>query len=233
MKEIMLQGDDGDPSRVWGVMLFPSDPQLWNQYAAWRRLETDTAAGQTVLVDKQTLELLKKGVPSEKDLEQTIVDRTRKATVAGLVLSAIYVMDKFSIPEPSINKAIDFARYYAMKAKQYGDGSKMNRSRRIIREHWDEFKPVAHLWAAKELNRDYPFAPEREVLSPEYFGTFLGVAKGLLEFGVSFIPFRARPSVPILDRELLWQIPEAIPIRNLKSDCQSIRMTKFFKSYRA
>ena len=121
-------------------------------------------------------------------------------------------MHTFDLEEPSMRKAIFVAREYAKQPDVvYGDGSKMDTSEPMLRKHWTHFRPVAHLWAALQIDQAYSFTDgERNVFAPEVFPTFLGVAATMFEFGVSFVPFRAKLHVPILDPSNCWTLPESV-----------------------
>src|SRR5262249_10338561 len=147
---------------VMSIMLFPNDQGLREQYFAVQRVRMevlDAKDGDLLQVDAQTLRFLL-DAPRYEQLSNLTRLSTKRAIVAGDLLAALYLMDRFSVREPSINKAIHIAQRYAQGAK-YSDGTELDSSERKIREHWQEFRPVAHLWAAQRLNEAYPFAPQK------------------------------------------------------------------------
>lgn len=235
MPTIELHGTPEDIGWVLSVMTFPNDRALREQRFAVdlvrANLLSEVARADRMEVDRKTLQLLI-DAPSYGDLQQMTAEAAKKAYVAGDMLSVLYLMDRFSLPEPSLRKAMFVAGQFAAKAT-YGDGSKMDKSEPKLREAWSDFQSVAHLWAAMLLNQAYPFAPEDSLFSPEYFPTFLQVSASIYEFGCTFIPFRMNPRKPILDAAVCWALPESIVPRHLQSDRRPILVEKTLKRYRA
>jgi hypothetical protein len=234
MPTIELHGTPDDLGWVYSVMTFPRDQQQREQYFAVQLARSRLLAGmttETLEVDRKTLQLLIEA-PSYSALKQQTTDNSKQAMVAGDILAVMYVMDRFRLPEPSMNKAKFVAQEFAKKAT-YGDGSKMNISERKIIEAWDDYRDVAHLWGAFRLNGVYPYAPDREIFTPKHLGTFLGVAAALYDFGKSFVPFRARPRVPILDPESAWKLPPRIAPKHLNSNTRPTLLERTLQRYRA
>lgn len=133
--------------------------------------------------------------PGWSALLEEVVKRTKRATVAGHVLVTMFVMDlckerlpKRGDPGASLDKAIAVMEAWASMDKRFGNGSKFPLSDRTIRNYWDEFRSVAHLWAAKDLNLDpaFQFAPRQEVLNADNLHSLLCMAGQLAEFGCNF-----------------------------------------------
>lgn len=218
-------------------MLFPNEETLREQYYAvlLARYEMQQAESDSAVIELTRNHLgLLIAAPSYADLVGLVADRTKQAIVAGDMLSAIYVMDYFSLSEPSMNKAEFVAAEFSKKAT-YGDGSKIAGSHPAIMNAWNTYKDVAHLWAAYRINEAYSFAPSKpDIFSQQYFPTFLGIASMLYEFGTSFIPLRARPKKPILDALTTWQLPSQIaPIRLTGNPARPTRIENTLKRYRA
>ena len=94
--------------------------------------------------------------------------------------------------------------------------------------------PVAHFWAALEINRAYPFvADQADCFSEKGFTQFLQAAAGICDFGIKFIPKRAKPRKPILDAEKCWILDSNIERLNLKSDIKPENFIKTLKKYKA
>jgi hypothetical protein len=181
-------------------------------------------------VDVFTLKKLL-GAPSLDYFRQLAEVNTRRGVIAGDLLAALYVMDRFKVPEPSFNKALYVAQRYA-EEESYGGGSKLSLSERKIREYWAAFKPVAHFWAAIRLNEVYRFTKGDNVFLSRDFPIFLEVAVELLNFGCSFIPMRAKPKTPILDVSQCWQLPVRISPRELISKRPPDRLLRYLKDYK-
>lgn len=235
MRTIQLDGGPHDLGWVWATMLFPDDQQMREHFFAVqlaRESLVGAKSGGSIEISEDTLQRLI-DAPSFEELKRVTAERTKRAIVAGNILIALYVMDWFSILEPSMNKAKFVAQEFA-KRSTYGDGSQIPRSEPFIIEVWNEFKSVAHLWGALEINKPYPYAPPREVFSKEYFGKFLEVASGISRFGCSFIPFRARPKTSVLDSATLWSLPDWIVPASLPRTAKRPEiLEKTIKKYRA
>ncbi len=69
--------------------------------------------------------------------------------MVGDLLIGMYGMDAFPdhFPEPSVRKAMFFAKEFARKTT-YGDGTRLPTSETTIRKYFSRFSAVAHLWAA-------------------------------------------------------------------------------------
>lgn len=215
-------------------MHFPTDKHLRECFFAveqTRAVTLGVAERDRIETDVKTLRLIIEA-PGYADIKCLVAETTKRAIVAGDILAALYIMERYSIPEPSMNKAVFIVQEYARKAT-YGDGSQICRSERMIREAWQEFRSVAHFWAAFRLNKAYPFVPDRKQFSLAHFGTFLGVAAGLYEFGRAFVPFRAKEKTPLLEAQSSWALPDSIVPRQLKSHTRPLLLEKVVRKYRA
>lgn len=158
--------------------------------------------------------------PSLDALVKTHQTQGKHGHLAGSVLLPLYLMEKTGIPNASLNKVFTLLKNFATSEKAiYADDTKMATSENWHRQQWEQFKPVAHFWAALELNKEnsrYAYAePGTAFKTSEGFVPFLEVAAGILEFGCSFIPKRAYPKVPVLDYSRAWTLPQEIPRRDV------------------
>lgn len=232
MPKITLDGTPNDIGLMRATMLFPNDDVLRRQcfgveltrFKVMECKDTDRLE-----INASDLRLLIEA-PAYDVLKNITAANTKRATVAGDILTALYLMDKFSVPEPSLNKAIFVSMEFA-KSKDgvYGDGTRMNVSERMVLECWNEYKPVAHLWAAFRINGAYPYADDDVFSDPQ----FLEVAVGLFRFGAGFIPARAKNKTPVLDAQKCWALPDSIPARNPVLDRIPDRLLEYLKKYKA
>lgn len=234
MPGIVLSNASQDICWVRALMLFPNkdierERCFCVEMARFNLLECKDT--DRLEIDARSLRLLIEA-PAYDALKDITAVNTKRATVAGDILAMLYLMDRFGVPEPSLNKAIFAAMEFAKTAK-YGDGTRMNVSERMVLECWNEYKPVAHLWGAFRINKAYPFAPDINIFSQEHFAPFLQVAVGLYNFGTQFIPFRAKHKTPVLEAEKCWKLPDSIPPSNLISDRMPDRLLKYLKKYKA
>ena len=234
MPRIDLKSAPDDFYKVFAVMLFPNDDALRNQYFAVetaRVLVADERDSATLGIDASILRLLI-DAPAHQDLTRMRAENSKQGYVAGDLLVSLYLMERFGLPEPSMNKAIFVAQKFAQN-DTFGDGSKINASERMIREAWDQFMPVAHLWATILINQVYPFTSEKEMFSEQGLSPFLQAAVALYEFGIEFIPFRAKVKRPILDPATCWALPRDIRPSKLVSDRKPDYLIEILKKYTA
>ena len=159
-------------------------------------------------------------------------EAAKRACIAADILCTIYLMDRFSLPEPSVNKAVAVVQANAPTAT-YGDGSRMDTSETQIRKYWQEFKPVAHLWAASRINKAYPFTKDHKSMYTDDFESYLQVAQEFTVSASSFIPKRTRPPKPILDAETTWTLPASILPKSLHSKWLPDRLIEILRNYKA
>ncbi|MGC4028934.1 MAG: hypothetical protein QM696_08685 [Steroidobacteraceae bacterium] len=209
MPTIELRGNGEDKIWLLAVMLFPDDPDLQQQYYARNFVAEILATGEEI-TDHITPELLRVLLdsPGRDEMAQRAKAATRKGVVAGDYLGMMFVMSLFptEFGEPSNRKAEHLMARWTAKAS-YGDGEAMPTSRNTIRAYYSQYKDVAHLWAAYRLHHAFPIRPQNEALSSvESRDDLLAIAASIQDWGCSFVPKRARPADPLLDRSTLWGI---------------------------
>ena len=242
MPTIELDGTPHDRLRVQAVTLFPNDSALRDQLFAMYRVSgevRDLAGDQVLPVSAHTLNRLI-DAPGYADMRIRVTEAARRAVIAADVLCVIYLMDKFSLREPkafrepSLNKAFAVIRAYAKEeTTAYGDGSRMDTSVTRIRECWKEFKSVAHLCAARRINKAYPYTEDHKSMYTDGFKSYLQVAQSFYHFGVSFIPKRLKPCEPILNAETSWTLPRSIRPKDPPLERLPDRLIEYLKSYKA
>lgn len=230
--QVELKGTADDGLWVQAIMYFPENEYLrrsWyaSQYVMEYLSELDTNKAE---LNKSTLEILI-NAPSMTDLKNKTSDAVKKGVVIGDILSSIYLMEIFNMPEPSLNKARHIAKGFAKK-NSYGDSSPMYTSEGKIKNILKEYKSVAHLWAAFRLNQAYPFTAHKNIFF-EGLPDFLSVSKGLLDFGLDFVPYRARPKEPILNKQKAWFLPPEIQSSSLISSNYPDGLKELLEDYDA
>jgi len=204
-----------DQSRILAVMYFPNDESLRRAYYSVCLAEhelTETKEDREMAVSADLLEDLI-SAPSKQDLLRQSRKKGKRGMIAGDVLLAVYAMNSFPkyFPEPSIRSAIFLAQRFAEETK-FEDKTELPSSKNAIRDHFNEFRTVAHFWAAFRLQELYPNRPNEDILSStDSVKYFLGIAGTLEDFGCSFVPKRAKPQLPILDPDSIWSPSEAFP----------------------
>jgi hypothetical protein len=200
-------------------MLFPNDESTRESYLNRElALRVCNAAhpSEHVSIEPQMLMALADG-PGMEELSRQAVEATKRGTVAGDMMNLIYEMHGRGVSEPSFGKAIEGYKSFA-PGKKYGDSEALKYSEQTLRNYFDEFRSVAHLWAAFRMNQGpYAYAPDgREIFHDEAsLIKMLGVAKGIQEFASTFIPKRTKPALPIIGVEEQVKIPESIAAMRL------------------
>lgn len=219
-EKLELLGDGLDNGRVMAWMLFPKKPEL--RQAHFVREMTE----QCFIKDRPDAEMASVPVwalkslldaPGRSEMKALAAEATKQGTVAGDLLGMTYVMHLNETDEPSFGKAIEQYKKFALPLR-YGDGEALKRSEATLRQYFNAFESVAHLWAAFRLNQGpYTFtANPRDIFhTPEGLRMLLGVAKAVGEFATSFIPKRKTPPTPVISAGTLVQIPDEIPAMRL------------------
>lgn len=245
MPEISLTDHPHDIGWIRSIMHFPNDEALRNQNYAVEiaqyelgnidylaeKWSTSKSLELDIPLNAECIKLLIEA-PAHSEFKTIRLERTKKGIVAGHILGSLYLMNKFELEEPSMNKAIYVSKEFAKKAK-YGDGTPMH-SETKIKQYWKEYMPVAHFWAALEINRSYTFIPDQaDCFSEKGFAKFLQVTAGIYEFGTKFIPKRAKIKQPFLDPLKCWILDRDIEPLHLVSDIKPDVLIKILKKYKA
>lgn len=225
---------------IWAVeaiMYFPNDESRRDEYLFVEKMYKTLDLRKVVVSPDATLTHRQIDIynlihsRSYQEIMDSIKESSKKGMVAGYVLLVLYIMDRFGMEEPSMNKAIHVAQEYA-KRTEYGDDTEIHRSERFIRKYWDEYKSVAHFWAAFLVNADYPYTPEKTIFNAG-FQTFLEVSAGIYEFGTSYVPARPKTPEPVLDKASSWGLPESVQPCHLQTDIPPIFLIEALKNYKA
>ena len=206
-----------DSQWIRAIQLFPNDLNSRHQYFTMLIMDyksVESKDSDTFEIDAKSLRLII-NAPSFSEFRLKAAQNIKEAIVVGDVLATIYVMVKFNLPEPSLNKAYFVSQQF---------------SERYIKERWVKYKSVAHLWAAQRLLMKEPIPKDIDMACID-LKLFLGVAKELQTFGLNYIPLRAKPQKPVLDNESMWLLQENIEPKTLVSDIQPKYIIKTLKKY--
>lgn len=149
-------------------------------------------------------------LPSVEDVVKRAANDAEKAILAGDILDFIAQMHFAGYKEPSVNKAIYLIQGY-LSTPARGYGKRTGSSEMTIRNSWEKYKSVAHLWAAFRV---YQLAPKNKftnivkMLAGVKLDEFLAVAEHFRLFGESFKPSRIKTHGSILPKEETWRLPE-------------------------
>lgn len=201
-----------DINIISAAMLFPNDEISRKKHLLINQINHDlkNLDMQNFQISRDDLELLLES-PSYESWGKLVAENIKKAIIAGDLCGIIYAMHVFKIPEPSMNKAIHVMKEFANKnGIEYGDGDRLPKSEQTIRNCWNEYRCVAHLWAAFRLNQDYKINDDRRVFTEQGYIPFLEAAAGILGFGMGFVPNRAKRKMPLFDGDGVWKFPDTI-----------------------
>jgi len=130
--------------------------------------------------------------PSWQELRREATERTKRALLAGYIFTFMFLLRLLQDRLPnrgekgaSLAKAKFIVREWALQEGVYGDGTPIPTSEKFIRDCWNDYRDVAHLWAAMEMNRVAEYAPFRQILHPAYADKFFETAAYLQEFGLA------------------------------------------------
>lgn len=217
-----IKGDQYDGLRVQAVMLGPEEPLFQRSFLATglvRGKEWDLP-GPPVRVDRQLLaDLLE--APAYPALVQEVSARTKDATVAGYVLMSLFMMWRFpelhgarTLGGVSLNKGFHFCAYIAREhGWTYGDGTRLPQGETKVKECWNRYRAVAHLWAAHSWNQAFPLADKMDLYRKK-LPEFLNAARYFQMFGREAI--LDKKSARVKERALgedIWMIPDSFPAR--------------------
>ncbi|MGC4395162.1 hypothetical protein [Hydrogenophaga sp. T2] len=219
MNEIQLLGDGRDVARITAWMYYPRDQVLrkmhLERFEVVNTLAQIADEGELLQVRADTMKRLLHG-PSRSEIAHLQAEAVKQGTVAGDLLHLIYQMHQRGLDEPSLGKALKEYQAFSLGPK-YGDKTPLKRAEQTLRDCFEAFAPVAHIWAAFRLNGPFPYVdpPEDLFSTAEGRNRLLGVAKALGEFATTFTPKRTRPAKPVIDPRVLVRISSSIPAMRL------------------
>ena len=195
---------------VMGAMLFPRNASFRASFCLRDRWASLAAkdTGHT-LTSSDLRDLL--SVASGHELSEASKIGTKQGTVAGDLLSLIYEHWRLDGDQPSMRKALSLYRQFAVDRK-YGDGEALKRSDMQLRTYLEAAAPSAHLWAAHRLLKKIKDRGKsyKAAFTAEGMPLFLGVAKELQDFAITYIPKGTKPAKPIIGVQDMLLLPETI-----------------------
>lgn len=220
-------------AHLWSVMTFPKYSQLREQSEIILRftMEIDDFSDENnMVVTAGDLRRLARSM-SEAELRKMRHQAIKRGSIAGGLLLIMYLMDLFNIKDPSMNKAI-YLLQRGSKDHFYGDGESLKSSEKTIRKYWKEYKPVAHLWGALELNNWYHLYDPVDLLTgKENITIFLRMSAALLDFGKDLIPSHSKSNTPLLDYLECWTLPKEIETDPYCLDPEKAKFPSLLKTY--
>ncbi|MBC7619249.1 MAG: hypothetical protein H7293_09750 [Candidatus Saccharibacteria bacterium] len=184
-----------DSKMVQSIMLWPESEEKRHHF-----LTVDSVKGILGSIESNGAEVWETSLiqslldaPSSQEILDQVRYCTKRAVIAGNVFNFMFFMDRLKDRLPprgakgaSINKAIYLATQWAKTGATFGDGSKMLVSDRLVQECWQEYRSVAHLWAAYEINRIFPVSEmNQKFVHPENFQNFMEAGAYMQMFGTT------------------------------------------------
>ena len=106
---------------IWSVMLFPDNDVLRQQRFNIEQVKhriIDENDDALIEIDAHALQLLI-DTPDDATMKDKARERMKEGVVVGDLFAIIYLMDRFQLSEPSMNKAIFITSEFA-KNNKYG-----------------------------------------------------------------------------------------------------------------
>jgi len=229
---------------LYSTMLFPEDKSirdiLYNLKKNEELIETLKAEKQPAAVlPLAQLELLL-ALSTIKDFKQLQEKAQIQGETAGLVLLFIYYLEQSGYREPSIKKAIFLCERY-LKNKKTPNNKKYPTSKPSIRQAWNTYESVAHIWATLIffIHSDIIDGNDAIVNKELIFGSLqlkmLSVSKTFLEFGINTSSTRDKDNKKLIDKKNSWIPPSEIKLETVPLNIETPPkfITDTIKKYRA
>jgi hypothetical protein len=218
MPELITNGEHlHDHLSVMAVMLWPNEDQhvIRNQFYAASIANEMLKSGQSSYrMEAGHLSAIL-DAPGWSELGNQIAQQTKRATIAGYVFAFVYLMDKYSHLLPprgdqggNLDKAYSLAVAWAKTGVTHGDGSPLYANETSVKSCWRVFRPVAHFWAAMELNKGTHAVPSQSLFSSDWLPTYLASVSYLQCYGLQkAMTNKSKGASPyLLGKETAWLI---------------------------
>lgn len=237
----LSEGYEHASAEIHAVMLWPSmeDQEHRRQFCtATQAFELVKSGKRGITVSREMLDALL-DTPSWSSLQADIVQRTRRAVLAGNVMSSMFVAsliedglpDRARKKAKTLTMAYESGRRWAENLGKYGDGLLLPMDQRKWENCWYEFRSVAHIWSAKELLAQFRNVAGKEVATPGGLKLLLELATTIQEFGTNFRMTKKskQGSDILLPRSELWTIDmeRHPPMVLTEEDIAPLRSTDF------
>lgn len=206
-----------DPAAVVSVMAHPEDDSKREQLldVLWVGVLSDAEERRRKKEVSVPIDRLKRALlaPSVEEVISRSKESFWGGSIAGCVFRNIHMMEVYGVGEPSIRKAIWLEIQLNQQQRQ---SKKLPTSEPTIRRYWEDFKSVAHFWAAYlvDCQSDDGVIPHIGVQFCEWqdcqekLRHFLRMAEYFRVWGEEFIPARLKDPKPILSPDKTWRIAE-------------------------
>lgn len=238
-RNLELRGTLEDRWWIYAVMLFPENRTLRDQFFTHKQVEAKLlgCGDKDILeIDARTLATLI-DTPSKSELAKLVAEATKRAVSAGDILASIYLMDLMSktdsrFKRPSLRKALHISMKFALDAK-FGDGEALYRSKSKLEKCLDEYRSVAHFWAAFRLSQAFQLPNLRPGEPVLCSNSFLEVAAGMHDFGTTYALTGNRGEAHVIDISTTWKLPPSVAKTRLTRAHLPDRLLEYLASYEA
>jgi hypothetical protein len=238
MPELTLTKTNFDAFFVYATMAHPDNERYREEFIASQVIHCNqnlTSEDADLHIPKSIMSVLINS-PSLENVTERASKSAYGGAVAGDILLYIAEMHLTGHKEPSVRKAVYLAEDYLANAVD-GYGKKGATSNISIRKCWEEYKTVAHLWAAFrvcQLTPDKDFSNLYDTLFGDNLGQFLAIAEAYRHFGEVFKPSRIKSQESLLPKNKTWRVPEdyKLPSINLGVTGMSKWMVARLKTFK-
>lgn len=231
---IFLDGTTADKANVMATMLAPTNAKHRRRivnYLAMDKVVSDSAADRIAEFSLDDLRLLLSAA-TDTPIKPLIHLGNKRGVVAGDILANIFLMDRFDVDEPSMNKSLHVMQQFAWTAK-YSDGSVVPHTEKSLRDCWRAFQSVSHFWAAKRIMQGMRATKKLPIFSDDGLPIFLSLSLAIREFATTFVPKRARPQAPLIGDHVMWKLSPEMSQDYFPELEKPHRLIKVLKNYEA
>lgn len=231
MPDLEISKSSFDALVVYAAMAHPSDECYRDEFLAAMvarcLLEAADENKEDIEIPASIVRILL-NAPSYEDIVERATNSAKKGSIAGDILDYIAQMHFTGHKQPSVRKAVYVAEDYLSNAVN-GYGEKSGSSNIFIYKCWDEYKTVAHLWAAfrvrqfaSQQQKNNGFFNLEEPLCGDYLDKFLTVAEVFRIFGEGFAPPIVKSHESLLPKDETWKVPESYSLPNVYLSIQDM-----------
>lgn len=212
MPYLNINGADLDNAWVYAAMAYPNNQASRDELITVTYYRNSTLLNdgqQIVAIPADHLSILV-AANSHTEVTKRAASSAGPGSIVGEILHYIVAMKLAGHPEPSLRKAIYLAEFYNKDAAN-SFGKKPAATDIGIRNYWNEYRIVAHLWAAHRsffLNPHSPYYEAEDCMfDPFTFRLFLAVAEWYRNIGENCIAIHTKVYEPILPPDDMWKVP--------------------------
>jgi len=216
--------NDLEALELWAFMHYPSDTDkshsLFSVFASDMAINFFDELNAPLVTLPSNILRTALDAPPYKEVMKGSGLQYKKACFVGELTRYMLLMNLIGAEEPGFAKAAFLVGKANAAIMDEGLASNLPTTKRVVRKYWDEFKPVAHFWAAYVIRNGWlpnAFEDDEEIyynshiVSQHFFGTtlrrFLTEAEAIRQAGEQCLASRTNRPQPFLDPDISWCIP--------------------------